>query len=273
MEDNGPAVLCVDDEVSILNALKRLLRREKYRVITANSAQEALDIIEKQKIQVVISDQRMPVMDGVAFLKKVKERHPDIIRITLTGYTDVDSIREAVNQGHIYKFLLKPWNDDNLILEIRQAFQQYDLVAANRNLNRKVMAQNEELRRLNENLEKLVKERTQDLEIRSQVLELEQAVLEGLPQPIMGVSHEEIIVMSNTALKEMFQDRAVFQVGTNIRDVFPEEIGELILQGLGDDAETLSKHFSLAGLAFKLQCIPLSGRFKGQGLILSFSKD
>lgn len=272
MENNRPVVLCVDDEAFILNALKRLLRKENYTLLTAGSAQEALALLSTRKVQVVVSDQRMPKMDGVTFLKKVKEAYPDIVRITLTGYTDVDSIREAINQGHIYKFLLKPWNDDNLILEIRQALQQYELVNDNRLLNQKVLAQNEELKRLNEHLESLVKERTEELQIRNQVLELEQAILAGLPYPIIGVSEDGVIVMTNAALEDFFGPALVFQVGKSLQDYFPGEVVRIIQQSLADNVCIDPIPCSLGGIAFDLRCIQLTGQFQGKGIILSFEK-
>jgi DNA-binding NtrC family response regulator len=82
----------------------------------------------------VISDQRMPKMSGTEFLAALKTKYPDVLRIILSGYTEVDSITESINKGHIYKFLSKPWNDHNLKLEIKQALEQYDLIQANKKL-------------------------------------------------------------------------------------------------------------------------------------------
>ena len=107
-------IMLVDDEQSILKALKRLFRSKGYpRVLTADSGPEGLEKLKETKGQVslIISDQRMPEMTGAQFLAQAKELFPDAIRIILTGYTEVDSITEAINKGHIYKFFLKPWND------------------------------------------------------------------------------------------------------------------------------------------------------------------
>ena len=172
MNDDEHTVLLVDDEENILHSLKRLLRKEEYRLFTASSSAEGLKILEGNDIHLVISDQRMPKVSGTEFLAQVKERHPDSIRIILTGYTDVDSITESINKGHIYKFFLKPWNDQGLKLEIKKALEQYDLIQANKKLNKKVGEQNLALKKINENLEMLVKERTMELEIQNQDLEL-----------------------------------------------------------------------------------------------------
>ena len=135
MNENRHTVLCVDDEKNILQSLKRLLRKEDYRLLTASSGEEGLKVLEENDVHMVISDQRMPEMSGTEFLAALKTKYPDVLRIILSGYTDVDSITESINKGHIYKFLLKPWNDHNLKLEIKQALEQYDLIQANKKLD------------------------------------------------------------------------------------------------------------------------------------------
>lgn len=116
-------LLIVDDEPNILNALSRLLRREGFQILTANSAQEAFEHLAKQPVQVVLSDQRMPEMSGTEFFARVRQLYPDTVRIVLTGYTDLDSVTGAINRGAIHKFLTKPWDDDQLREEIREAFR------------------------------------------------------------------------------------------------------------------------------------------------------
>jgi diguanylate cyclase (GGDEF)-like protein/PAS domain S-box-containing protein len=119
-------LLLVDDEPSILSSLSRLLRREGYQLLTANSPAEAFELLAKHKIQVVLSDQRMPEMTGTEFLSRVRKMYPNTIRIVLTGYTDLESVTDAINRGAIYKFLTKPWNDDQLREQIRDAFRMAD---------------------------------------------------------------------------------------------------------------------------------------------------
>lgn len=122
----GRNLLVLDDETNILRAIKRLLRRDGYRIHLAETAEDALKILAMHDIQVVLSDQRMPEMNGTEFLSRVKEIYPDTIRIVLSGYTDIDSVTDAINRGSIYKFLTKPWDDEQLRGEIRQAFLHYD---------------------------------------------------------------------------------------------------------------------------------------------------
>src|SRR5688572_3801222 len=101
-------VLCVDDESNILNALRRLLRPRGYRVLTAESGAEGLNLIDGERVDLVLSDMRMPEMDGANFLQQVKARSPDTVRILLTGYADLASTVAAVNNGGIYRYIAKP---------------------------------------------------------------------------------------------------------------------------------------------------------------------
>ena len=121
-------LLVVDDEPSILAALRRVLRREGYRILTAESGAGGLELLATNRVQVILSDQRMPEMTGTEFLSRVKELHPDTVRMVLTGYTDLDSVTKAVNGGAIYKFLSKPWDDGELREHIRDAFGHYEKV-------------------------------------------------------------------------------------------------------------------------------------------------
>ncbi|SFN94556.1 response regulator receiver modulated diguanylate cyclase/phosphodiesterase with PAS/PAC sensor(s) [Formivibrio citricus] len=121
-------LLLVDDEPNILSALSRLLRREGYHILTAGSGREGLELLATHPVQVILSDQRMPEMAGTEFLHRVKELHPDTVRIVLSGYADLESVTLAVNEGAIYKFLYKPWDDALLQEHIRDAFLYYEAV-------------------------------------------------------------------------------------------------------------------------------------------------
>jgi response regulator RpfG family c-di-GMP phosphodiesterase len=121
--DQGQTLLIVDDEPNILASLSRLLRREGFQILTAESPSKAFEHLAKHSVQVVLSDQRMPEMSGTEFLARVRQLYPETIRIVLTGYTDLDSVTGAINRGAIYKFLTKPWDDDQLREQIRDAFR------------------------------------------------------------------------------------------------------------------------------------------------------
>ncbi|MDN3237950.1 response regulator [Pseudomonas sp. WAC2] len=118
-------LLLLDDEENILRALARVLRRDGYQILMATRAQEAFELLAKHNVQVILSDQRMPEMNGTEFLSRVKELYPDTMRIVLSGYTDLKSVTDAINQGAIYKFLTKPWDDEQLRQNIAQAFREF----------------------------------------------------------------------------------------------------------------------------------------------------
>jgi CheY-like chemotaxis protein len=115
-------LLLVDDEVNIQRALTRLLRNEGYRILCASSAHEAMAILAKEEVQVVVSDQRMPQVSGTELLTQVKAIYPNTVRILLSGYSDAVAITDAINRGAIYKFLVKPWDDDDIRMQVREAF-------------------------------------------------------------------------------------------------------------------------------------------------------
>ncbi|WP_305042919.1 EAL domain-containing protein [Geoalkalibacter sp.] len=125
-EGEPRTLLLVDDEPHTLSALRRLLLDEDYRILTAYSAQEGLALLAQNKVHVILTDQRMPGMTGTEFLGRVKALHPDTVRIILSGYADLDTVVRSVNEGALYKFLGKPWDDDQLRGHIREAFRYYE---------------------------------------------------------------------------------------------------------------------------------------------------
>jgi response regulator RpfG family c-di-GMP phosphodiesterase len=272
MNHDKHTVLCVDDEQNILNALKRLLRKDGYRLLTASSGDEGVRILEQNEVHVVISDQRMPDMSGMEFLARVKECYPDALRIVLTGYTEVDSITESINKGHIYKFFLKPWNDQSLRLEIKQALDQYDLIQANKKLQEQVMQQNKKLKEINENLEAMVQERTEDLRIQNQALELSHAILEDIPVAIVGVSAEGGIVLINKEAQSLSGLSQRIELGNNLNDYFSTEVDDKMATVLSTNTFQTLKDYPLSGVAYDINLAPLSGRFCGKGVVVTLRK-
>lgn len=124
--DHPRVLLLVDDEPNVLSSLKRTLRRDGYTILTASSGAEGLELLAQHSVGVIVSDQRMPEMSGVEFLSRARVMHPDTMRIVLSGYTEVNTITEAVNKGAVYKFLTKPWEDDELREVIRNAFLRHE---------------------------------------------------------------------------------------------------------------------------------------------------
>ena len=131
-EPDARTLLIVDDEPNIVAALVRVLKQDGYRILTALSGEDALDVLALNTVQVIISDHRMPVMRGAEFLGKVKSLYPDTVRILFSGYTEMNTLVDAVNRGAVYRFLLKPWDDDVLRENIREAFNYYWLTHKDR---------------------------------------------------------------------------------------------------------------------------------------------
>lgn len=156
-------ILCVDDEPSILSALRRVFRPHGHQVFIANSGREGLELLEREPVDLVISDMRMPEMDGARFLEQVRERWPDTKRILLTGFADIESTVAAINRGKIWCYIAKPWNDQELVATVEQALEHRRLAAENAHLNELTQRQNDELKELNASLEQKVVERTAQL--------------------------------------------------------------------------------------------------------------
>lgn len=116
-------VMLVDDEESILNSLRRLLRAKPYDLLLATSGAQALSLFEQHSIDLIICDARMPFMDGPTLLREVHKRDPECMNILLTGYADMSMITQALNDGYIFRYISKPWNDDELQLSLDQALE------------------------------------------------------------------------------------------------------------------------------------------------------
>ncbi|KVT79052.1 two-component system response regulator [Burkholderia territorii] len=157
------SILLVDDEPSVLSALKRVLRPARYEILTAESGEAALDILASTEVDLIVSDMRMPNLSGAAFLARARSLYPDTMRILLTGYSDIASIVEAVNEGGVYRYLNKPWDDHDLLMTIEQALEQRRLRGEAARLAALTEAQNETLRRFNTELETQVRARTEEL--------------------------------------------------------------------------------------------------------------
>ena len=159
----GFDILVVDDEPNIVSALRRMLRANGYQVQTAPSGRDALALLDERAVDLIISDMRMPEMDGAEFLRRSRERVPDAVRILLTGYADIGSTIAAVNDGEIFRYVSKPWNDEALLRTLRDALQRKQLERERDQLLKTVTQQHGELQRHAELLEQRVLERTHAL--------------------------------------------------------------------------------------------------------------
>lgn len=156
-------VLFVDDEANILSSLKRLFRPSGYKILVAPGGLEGLELMKGNPVDLVISDMRMPEMDGATFLGKVAEQWPGTVRILLTGYADMESTITAINVGKIYKYISKPWDENDIILSVRHALEQRFLEQERKRLLALTKKQNAELQGFNTKLEEKVRQRTGEL--------------------------------------------------------------------------------------------------------------
>ncbi|RUO24480.1 two-component system response regulator [Aliidiomarina minuta] len=156
-------VLIVDDEPHVLSSLQRLLRQEDYQLLLANSAAEALQIMEETLVDVLVSDSRMPEVDGTTLLTRVQKKWPRCIRILLTGYPDIDDLIKSVNEGHLYRFIQKPWDDDEVRLVLRQATRLAFSERERIRLTKLIQTRNKKLSEVNQQLEASVTKRTNAL--------------------------------------------------------------------------------------------------------------
>jgi two-component system, NtrC family, sensor kinase len=193
-------ILCVDDEKNVLRALERLFLDDDYGIFLADSGEEGLKILEEEgPFQVVISDYRMPVMNGVDFLKAVYQKQPETVRIVLSGYADAGAIVAAINDGHIYKFIPKPWNDEELRVTINNSLERYFLQKNNRELI-------EQLAVVNHQLEEKVRERTEQLELHVSALEFAQQLMWSLPVGVVGIDENNMVAHCNTVAASLLKN-------------------------------------------------------------------
>jgi DNA-binding NtrC family response regulator len=150
MEESKNCILLVDDEAHVVSALRRALMEEDYDIVSAHGGKEALEILSSQPIKVIVCDERMPGMHGAELLSMVSRRHPQTVRILLTGQATLESAMKAVNEGEIWRFFAKPWNDLDLALAIRAAIEKYDLEMNLRKMMALVRTQNLEIKHLKE---------------------------------------------------------------------------------------------------------------------------
>lgn len=158
-----PTILCVDDEMSILKSLKRLFIDKTYNLLLANSGQEALELMQQQAVHLIISDMKMPQMNGAEFLSQAARLQPDAYRILMTGYADLSSTITAINIGKIHRYVQKPWENVELLQLVNEGLEYFRLTTSNKRLTIKVANQNKLLKEMNLNLEEMVHQRTLQL--------------------------------------------------------------------------------------------------------------
>lgn len=201
-----PTILFVDDEAGILSSMRRLFRKSDIRILTAESAAAGLELMKAHSVNVVVSDQRMPGMSGTEFLQRVRKRYPDTIRCILSGYAEMEALVAAINDGHVYRFLAKPWDD----AEIHHALTDCVRVALERKKQRKAQS---ELR----DKAAALKEKSDDIAelctLQASLLQLPRKVLEQLPASIAVLDELGRVIYANRNFVAEFGHLPGFVIG------------------------------------------------------------
>jgi len=257
-------LLLVDDEENILSSMKRLLRREGYRLLTANSGEEGLEVLARNDVDVILSDQRMPGMTGVEFLRRAKELSPRSVRLVLSGYTELQSVTSAINEGAIYKFLTKPWDDDLLKENIAEAFRRKDMSDENQRLSEEVKVANRELANANARLKSMLDQKQQQIQRDETALNVFQEVLQMLPWPLIGVDDDGMIATLNAQAEVLFAPQGVL-LGVAARGVLPDGIVDALA-----NCATEPDEVCIDGQAYRVLCrtMGMSSASRGRVIIL-----
>jgi two-component system NtrC family sensor kinase len=234
--DEQVKILCVDDEKNVLHALRRIFADDDYEIITAASAEEGLNIMRAEgEIHLVISDYRMPGMNGVDFLRGVCSNWPDTVRIVLSGYADTAAVVEAINDGQIYKFVPKPWNDGELRITIQKAVERYFLKKKNLQLMDELKASNEKLRKINETLEVVVKKALKAT-FQEQDRGIFKHVFSFLPAGVVAIDAQGFVVHCSETARQWLGRTEANILGCPWPEVLPEDfhpvMEKLINQGV-----------------------------------------
>lgn len=205
------SVLFVDDETNILKAVRRLFKGEPFEIETAESGPAAIEFLSNNPVQVIVSDQRMPGMTGVDLLSRIREQWPDIVRIMITGNTEMKIAVEAINRGEIYRMITKPWADEEMRATVKEALNLYSLKSEIKRLNLITREQNTELHDLNKNLETKVAERTQ--EIRQKNMELSLAYMNTIKALAGAIDAKDTYTGGHSARVGMYAGMIARQMG------------------------------------------------------------
>nr|MBP7323430.1 response regulator [Deltaproteobacteria bacterium] len=265
-------ILCVDDEANVLKALQRLFMDDNYEILTATSSRQGIAILEQyDSIPIVISDYRMPEMSGIDFLREVCERWPNTIRIVLSGYADAATVVAAINEGQIFKFIPKPWNDDELRITIRNVIEGYFIRKRNKQLTKELQERNEDLRRVNDTLEALVEERTADLKFHNQVLARSQRILDELPVAVVGVDSNSTIVQCNRKAFEWLSQDGQGIMGMKLQETSLRTIQPLISHT--EQQSSVSFQATILSVHFKVMIQCMMGTDDLEGIIIVLDKE
>jgi diguanylate cyclase (GGDEF)-like protein len=261
-----PTLLLVDDEPSIVSSLKRLLRGDGYRILTANSGKEGLQLLAEHTVDLIVSDQRMPEMTGVEFLRQVRQLYPDTVRIVLSGYTELQTVTDAVNGGAIYKFLTKPWDDEQLRSHIQEAVAYGAMANENRLLTLEVRTANQKLAAVNRQLESGLARQQSDIERGEISLDIVHEALDNVPLPVLASDDLGTIVLANRAAHALFAEQEPV-LGCDLRQLFPS-----LPDPLPEGAEFAFEHRRGAA-RFSARVRPMGNGSQSRGWLIVVEQD
>lgn len=276
MADETYRVMLVDDEPNIINALHRLLRREGYEIVTANSGIQALELFEKAdgRSAVVVSDFRMPEMNGIEFLRCVCERYPDTVRIILSGYADAEAIQAAINEGHVYKYVSKPWDDEELREVVRTSVRRYEAVRKTRAWLGVMNALEKEMEQvgvvLGEDQEDGASDRRSweapapKLSFGYDKLNIWREMVDLIPAAVIGVDLEEMIVVANPATERILKMDRRMMLGNQASTVLPAELAEMVGGVARGERMAAKMSLMVEGQPVKVECVALAGNNDGE---------
>ncbi|MBN2064307.1 MAG: response regulator, partial [Sedimentisphaerales bacterium] len=208
-------ILLIDDDDKILRSLQRLLKNEGYEIHTATRAGDAISMLSKDRFALVLTDQLMPEMLGTELLEIIEQQWPDTIRIILTGYSEIDTIIDAINKGHIFRFVSKPWDDDRLKLDIKIAVDQYRLKMENSLMAERIRRQNDKLIQLNNQL-------AQHFWDVSTGMTRIHDLLDILDVAVIVIDTDGMIIEANDKVGEYFNLDNAGYIGTMAQNILPE---------------------------------------------------
>jgi signal transduction histidine kinase len=185
-------LLVVDDEPDVVQSLHDLLRRE-YRVLGATHAREGLRLLHEQTVHVVMTDQRMPEISGIDFLRSVRRDRPEAIRLLFTGYADIKAVIDAINEGHVYRYINKPWDPDELLTILHQAGERYDLLQERQQLLDDLRRKNQQLEEANAELRQANALKEAFINVASHELRTPLTILLALPELVLRVTHPDAL--------------------------------------------------------------------------------
>ncbi len=231
-------LLLVDDDSNVISALMRVLRAEGYQIMTAGSGPEGLEMLARNPIDIIVADQRMPGMTGVEFLRQAKASYPLTIRIVLSRHTELHSVTEAINEGAIYRFVTKPWDDDHLRGLIQDAFLHKELADENEQLNLRIRTANQELASSNRHLQEAVAHKQQELTLGQHDLALMQQALQAIPMPVFALDAQGRISFANDQAQQLCHDRGPV-LSHDLAMVLPEIDTVVTRAGTGDSTANI----------------------------------